>query len=167
MALEGATFLTKHGRDKRGHWYFSLTREGEPLIQPYNIFSDCFASMAFGQLFRATGNQEHADIAKNTFFNIIKRKEDPKGKYSKAYPGTRSLQSFALPMILTNLVLEIENIVKPDLVDKTIEDGIDMVMNKFYRPELGVILESIDTNNNFSDSFEGRLVNPGHGLEAM
>ena len=167
FALKGATFLTKHGRDKRGHWYFSLTREGEPLIQPYNIFSDCFASMAFGQLFRATGNQEHADIAKNTFFNIIKRKEDPKGKYSKAYPGTRSLQSFALPMILTNLVLEIEHIVKPDLVDKTIEDGIDMVMNKFYRPELGVILESIDTNNNFSDSFEGRLVNPGHGLEAM
>ena len=50
IALDGAEFLKRHGRDKSGNWYFSLTREGKPLIQPYNIFSDCFASMAFAQL---------------------------------------------------------------------------------------------------------------------
>ena len=32
---------------------------------------------------------------------------------------------------------------------------------------MGVILENIDEDGNFSDSFEGRLVNPGHGLESM
>lgn len=167
FALHGTNFLTKNGRDQKGNCYFSLNREGEPLIQPYNIFSDCFAAMAFGQLFKATGNKEHANIAKETFSNILQRKENPKGMYSKAYPGTRDLQSFALPMILTNLVLEMEHLLEPALVKKTIEEGVDTVMNKFYRPELGVILENIGIDGSFSDSFEGRLINPGHGLESM
>ncbi len=167
FALQGAKFLTAQGRDKSGNWYFALTREGKPVVQPYNIFSDCFAAMAYGQLFNATGDPEHARMAKETFFNILQRQENPKGKYNKAYPGVRQLESFALPMILSNLVLEVEHILEPALVEQTIDRGIDMVMNRFYRPELGVILESIGVNGSFSDSFEGRLVNPGHGLEAM
>ncbi len=48
MALHGAAFMEKHGRDATaGNWYFSLTAEGKPLTQPYNIFSDCFAAMGF------------------------------------------------------------------------------------------------------------------------
>ncbi|MZP65710.1 MAG: AGE family epimerase/isomerase, partial [Bacteroidales bacterium] len=55
IAEDGATFLEKYGRDTEGNWYFSLTSEGKPLISPYNIFSDCFATMAFAQLSKATG----------------------------------------------------------------------------------------------------------------
>ncbi|GAB1452299.1 hypothetical protein MASR2M47_23550 [Draconibacterium sp.] len=86
MALHGAEFLKKHAKDTDGNWYFSLNRQGEPLIQPYNIFSDCFACMAFGQLYKATGNQEYAEIAKQTFQNILKKRDNPKGKYNKAFP---------------------------------------------------------------------------------
>lgn len=167
FALSGARFLMEHGRDKEGNWYFSLTRDGQPLVQPYNIFSDCFAAMAFGLLAKATGNESYAAIARETFSNILKRQDDPKGKYSKVYPGTRNLRSFALPMILSNLVLEIEHILSPKLVNEVIDQGIDTVMNKFYRPDLRVILEHINVDGTVSDSFEGRLVNPGHGLEAM
>ena len=167
FALQGADFLTKHGRDKEGNWYFSLAKEGKPLVQPYNIFSDCFAAMAYGQLYKTTGDSEHADIAKSTFFNILSRQHNPKGKYSKAFPGTRDLESFALPMIISNLVLEIEHILEPELVKRTIEQGIDTVVNKFYRSDLHVILENVRADGSLSDSFEGRLVNPGHGLEAM
>jgi N-acylglucosamine 2-epimerase len=167
FALQGANFLTKHGRDEGGNWYFSLTREGKPLTQPYDIFSDCFAAMAYGQLYKATGDPKHARIAKETFLNILKRQDNPKGKYSKAYPGTRDLQSFALPMILTNLVFDVEHILEPELVEQTIKIGIDIVMNRFYRSDLGVTLENIGKDGNCFDSFEGRLVTPGHGLEAM
>jgi len=167
FAIQGASFLEQHGRDKNGNWYFSLTREGVPLTQPHNIFSDCFACMAFGQLFKATGNEEHAKIAVDTFHGILRRKDNPKGDYAKGYPGTRPLEGFALPMILCNLVLEIEHLLDPDLVKKMIQSGIDTIMNKFYRPEFGLILESVTPDGAFSDSFEGRLLNPGHGIEAM
>jgi N-acylglucosamine 2-epimerase len=167
FALQGAEFLKKHGRNKQGDWYFSLNREGKPLMEPYNIFSDCFASMAFGQLYKATNNREYANIAIETFQNILRRQEAPKGKYSKAYPGTRDLKSFALPMILCNLVLEIEHLIDPGLVDDTITKGIHSVMDVFYQPDSGLILENVTIDGSFSDSFEGRLINPGHGIESM
>src|SRR5687767_7900275 len=34
MALQGAGFLRNKGRDAQGNWYFSLTRDGQPLTQP-------------------------------------------------------------------------------------------------------------------------------------
>ncbi|MEB0263271.1 MULTISPECIES: AGE family epimerase/isomerase [unclassified Mucilaginibacter] len=167
MAIRGAEFVKNNGRDAEGNWYFSLTREGKPIMQPYNIFSDCFAAMGFAQLYTATKNEEYKAIALNTFYNILKKRNDSKGIYNKQVPGTRPLQSFSLPMILCNLVLELEHILKPELVEETIQLGIHSVMDVFYKPEFGLILENVAPDGSFVDSFEGRLVNPGHAIESM
>ncbi len=167
MALHGAEFMKKHGMDAHGNWYFSLTREGKPLVQPYNIFSDCFAAMAFSELYKATANEEHKQIALNTFSNIQNRQDNPKGIYTKAYPGTRPLKSFSLPMILCNLSLIMEEILGTEHVNKTIQPLIKEVMEVFYDKESGLILENVTPEGNFSDSFEGRLLNPGHTNESM
>lgn len=167
MAWHGARFMHKHGHDGRFNWYFSLTREGRPLIQPCNIFSDCFAAMAFGQLFAATGDEQLADIARKTFENIIRRAGNPKGIWNKAYPGTRPLKGFSLPMILCNLSLELEHLLERELVERTISDCIHEVMDVFYDQESGLIRENVQPDGSGSDSFEGRLLNPGHAIEAM
>ena len=167
MALHGADFLQKYGHDGNFNWYFSLTREGKPLVQPYNIFSDCFATMAFGQLYHATGKEEYAEIAKNTFNNILLRKSDPKGKYSKTIGHTRPLKGFSLPMILCNLSLEIEHLLSKEMVEETIGNCLYEVLEVFYNQESGLILENVKPDGGFSDSFEGRLLNPGHAIEAM
>jgi len=167
-AIQGGEFLKKHGHDGDLNWYFSLTREGEPIIEPYNIFSYTFATMAFGQLSKATGNQEYADIAKRTFDIILSKRDNPKGKWNKAFPGTRNLKSFALPMILCNLSLEIEHLLDREFLEKTMEECIHEVMEVFLRPELGgLIVENVNENGSLSDTFDGRLMNPGHAIEAM
>ena len=167
MALHGAGFLQKYGRDEQGNWYFSLTREGKPLVQPYNIFSDCFATMAFAQLSKATGKEEFARIAKNTFENILRKSDNPKGNYNKSVHGTRPLKGFSLPMILCNLSLEIEFLLSEDQINATIQNCIHEVMDVFYDPETGLIPENVTPDGSFSDTFEGRLINPGHSIEAM
>ena len=96
-AIQGAEFLKKHGHDGEYNWYFSLTREGDPLIDPYNIFSYTFATMAFGQLGLATGNKEYEEIAKITFDKVLSKVDNPKGKWDKSHVGTRQLKNFALP----------------------------------------------------------------------
>ena len=166
-AQHGADFLQKHGRADDESWYFSLTRAGKPLVQPYNIFSDCFATMAFGQLSIATGRDEHAQLAKTTFEQILDRQHNPKGRWNKAVADTRPLKNFALPMILCNLSLEIEHLLDRSLVDETIETCIHEVMNVFYDADLGLIRENVTPDGRVSDSFEGRLLNPGHAIEAM
>lgn len=167
MALHGAGFMQKHGRDENGNWYFSLTADGRPLIQPYNIFSDCFATMAFAALDKALPCDNHKKIALATFENIIRRQHNWKGEYNKAYPGTRNLKNFALPMILCNLSLELEHIIGKKRVDSFIPGLIHEVMNVFYQPSLGLILENVYEDGSFCDSFEGRTMNPGHTIEAM
>ena len=167
-AIMGGEFLCKYGHDGNLNWYFSLDREGKPLVEPYNIFSYTFATMAFGQLSKATGNQKYADIAKKTFDIILSKRDNPKGKWSKAYPGTRNLKNFALPMILCNLALEIEHLLDSNLLQTLMEDCIHEVMEVFYRPELGgIVIENVTTDGKLSDTFDGRLINPGHAIEAM
>ncbi|MDD2216456.1 MAG: AGE family epimerase/isomerase [Eubacteriales bacterium] len=167
-AIQGGEFLKKFGHDSNLNWYFSLTREGKPIIKPYNIFSYTFATMAFGQLSKATGNKEYADIAKKTFDIILEKRSNPKGKWNKAFPGTRNLKSFSLPMILCNLSLEIEHLLDNEFMETTIKECIHEVMDIFLRPELGgLIVENVNEDGSLSDSFEGRLMNPGHAIEAM
>ena len=113
-AIQGAEFLKRYGHDGNLNWYFALDREGHPLVEPYNIFSYTFAVIAFGQLSIATGNAEYADIAKKTFDIVLSKVDNPKGRWSKASPGARSLKSFALPMILCNVALEIEPLLEKD-----------------------------------------------------
>jgi N-acylglucosamine 2-epimerase len=167
IAEHGARFILDHGRDANGDWYFALDRSGKPLVQPYNIFSDCFATMGLASLYKITNKDEYAQVAVNTFNRILARQENPKGKYSKAYPGTRNLKGFSLPMILSNLSLELEHLVGTQTVETLIDEIIHEVMEVFYQADSGLIMESVYLDGSFSDTFEGRLVNPGHIIEAM
>lgn len=168
IAIHGAEFLEQYGHDGNYNWYFALDQKGNPLTEPYNIFSYTFATMAFGQLHLATGNEKYAEITKKTFEIILKRQQNPKDKWNKAYPGTRSLKNFALPMILCNLALEIEHLVEKDFLNQLMENCIHEVMDVFYRPDLGgIIIENVTMEGELSDTFDGRLINPGHAIEAM
>lgn len=167
MALLGAAFMTRHGRDAGGNWYFSLTAEGKPLVQPYNIFSDCFAAMGFAALHKALPEDCYGHIALATFENILARQHNWKGVYNKAYPGTRPLRNFSLPMILCNLSLEMEHLVGTARVEELASGVIHEVMEVFYQPQHGCILENVSPAGSFVDCMEGRLLNPGHAIEAM
>lgn len=166
-AVQGAEFLKKHGHDGNYNWYFALDREGNPLVEPYNIFSYTFAVIAFGQLSIATGNKEYADIAKKTFDIILSKINNPKGKWNKAASGSKAMKGFALPMILCNVALEIEPLLEPAFLQQTIDTCIHEVMEVFYRPELGLIVENVSVDGSLIDNFDGRLLNPGHAIEAM
>lgn len=167
-AIQGAEFMRRYAHDGSLNWYFSLTRQGEPLVEPYNIFSYTFATMAFGQLSIATGNKEYAQIARDTFDIILSRVDNPKGRWNKAHAGTRPMKNFALPMILCNLALEIEPLLDPAFLQQCIDNCIHEVMDVFVRPELGgLVVENVALDGSLVDSMDGRHMNPGHAIEAM
>ena len=62
---------------------------------------------------------------------------NPKGEWNKAITGTRA-EVVLLPMILCNLSLEIEHLLEPDFLNRTINECIHEVMEIFY-VELGGI----------------------------
>jgi N-acylglucosamine 2-epimerase len=167
IAANGAYFLAKNGRDAEGNWYFSLTHNGEPLVQPYNIFSDCFAAMAFSKYALASGEDWAKEVALQAYHNVLRRKDDPKGKYNKTYPGTRPMKSLAVPMILANLSLEMDWLLPSDRLAQILDATVQEVMNDFLDRERGLMYENVSPDGSHLDCFEGRLINPGHGIEAM
>ena len=167
IAAHGARFLAEHGRDAEGDWYFALDRAGRPLVQPCNIFSDCFAAMAFSRYARASGEEWAVGVANQAYSNVLRRRSNPKGKYEKSFPGTRPLRSLAVPMILANLTLEMEGLLDDSTTGAVLDETVREVMSDFLDPELGLLREAVGPAGEFVDSFAGRLLNPGHGIEAM
>jgi len=167
IARHGIEFLRTHGMDGNGMWYFSLTRDGDPLVQPYNVFSDCFAAMAFSQYAQASGDTRAREIAERTFRNILARKANPKGIYTKAVPGTRPMKTYALPMILLNVLQEVAWMFPPQEFGEYRDSLIDEVVRFFVDPETGLVFEHVAPDGSHPDTFEGRLINPGHGIEGM
>ena len=167
VARHGAEFLRRHGRDAEGNWYFSLARDGQPLVQPYNIFSDCFAAMAFSQYALAANDDEARQMADRTYRNILRRKDNPKGKYSKAVAGARPMISLALPMILANLTLELEWLLDAGTFEQAVGTCVEEVFSRFLDERRQVLREHVAPDGGELDCFEGRVINPGHGIEAM
>lgn len=165
-AVQGAEFLKKYGHDGQLNWYFALDREGQPLVEPYNIFSYTFAVIAFGQLAIATGNKEYEEIACKTFDIVLSRVDNPKARWNKAVPGSRNLKTFDLPMILCNVALEIEPLLEPKFLHQTIDTCLHEMLDVFYRPELGLVVEALGKDGELVDSFDGRKLNPGHAIES-
>jgi N-acylglucosamine 2-epimerase len=167
VARHGADFLLRHSLGEGGNWYFSLDRGGRPLVQPYSIFSDCFAATAFSEFGRASVDPEARRVAERTYSNILARRGDPKGRYSKAVPGTRPMVSLALPMILANVTMELEWMLESKELERMLDTCVEEVFSPFLDGDRQVLHEHAAPDGRKLDTFEGRLLNPGHGIEAM
>ena len=166
MAALGVRFLKQHGRGEGGNWFFSLTRRGEPLVQPYNIFSDCFAAMGLSQYALAASDEESKSIALQTFRNIVKRQVNPKGRYSKAGSAARATQSLVMPMIMSNLAFELRWMLPSAEFEAILDDSVHKVMSLCLDTSRNVLFETVAPDGTHLDTFDGRLISPGHGIEA-
>lgn len=170
IAISGFDFLHKFGRDADGNYYFALNRQGEAAVAPYNVFSECFAAMGSAMLFKATGVQRYAVAAKAAMANYIRRihSGNPAGNWNKAMPGKQQYLSLGHYMMLANLGLIMDDCLAGEDNSTALDSALDMVLNKFYNPEFDVVFENILPDGSFDlDSCHGRMLNPGHVLEAM
>ena len=167
IARHGASFLGRHGRDQAGDWYFSLVRDGRPLTQPYNIFSDCYAAMAFSRFAVASGEDSAREIAEQTYQKILRRRENPKGRYNKAVSATRPSVSLSIPMMIANITMELEGILDLETFDRTLDQCLEQIFGLFLDDQRQILHEHVGPDGAKLDCFEGRAINPGHGIEAM
>ena len=168
IAKCGVDFIKKYGQDENGDWYFCLSRDGSPVVQPHNIFSDFFAVIGLAEYSKASGNQEALDIALATFDRIQQRRDNPKGRYNKAGEGAKPFKNLAFPMIDLNVMSILSGIAPDREFEELIRHDIDEVMNRFVDNKNRIIRENVLPDGKFDESsYEGRHVNPGHGIEAM
>ncbi len=167
LAVKGYEFLTKNGRDQASNYYFALNQKGEPIIAPYNIYSEAFAIMGSAALYKATNEEKYKIHAFQALNNYVKRLDDPKGKWEKSMPARKTYMSFGNYMILANLGLIVKDYLGSNDHEKEVSKAIDLILNHFWNEEYKVIFENINQDYTLDlNSCEGRHVIPGHGLEA-
>lgn len=171
IAEQGFDFLYKHGRDENGMYYFALNRQGVPAMAPYNVYSDCFATMGSAKLYQVTGKQLYADAAYEAVNNFITRCKSSNSslQWNKALEGKKQYFSLGYYMMMANLGIIMKESMGCSDFDSTMDEAVDMVLNKFYSPEFGLVFENmpVDSDKPDLESTIGRQMNPGHVLEAM
>lgn len=170
IAEKGFDFLYRNGRDPNGWYYFALNRKGEPAMAPYSVFSDCFAAMGAAVLYKATRKPVYREAAEEAMNSYITRIEsgNPAGQWNKSLPGKQSYLSLGHYMMLANLGLILDDALGGERYGAELDRAVELVLNKFWQPDRKLVFENILPDGSLDlESCQGRMLNPGHVLEAM
>lgn len=166
-------FEKKYCIDKTdGRMYFTVTKDGKPLRKRRYWFSETFYIIANAEYYMASGDEERLKEAVKYFDFVYKMYKDPSSDPYKITPKTiaetRKLKGLSQPMIMLNVASIMRRADKANERKYTdIITGLIKDIKTFYKPELKALLECVtDKGEYFSEASEGRVVNPGHDIEA-
>ena len=161
----GIDFLNAHCFDTDGRMFFSVTREGQPLRKRRYIFSEIFAVIALAAYGTATGDERYKRQALELFKLVLHYLDTPGLLEPKTDPGVRPMKGLAIPMVLIVTAQELRKAVDDPLCSAVIDRAIEEVARDFMKPEFACVLETVGPHGEFYDTFDGRMVNPGHSIE--
>ena len=165
LALHGIDFISKHGFDSDGRMFFHLNRAGEPIRKRRYVFTETFASIAYAALFKSTGEEAYAQKSRE-LFQIVMNNFNTPDLSSPKFTSTRPMKGFSNPMISIVTAQELrKNLGDPDYTDQ-IDESIAEIESDFMKQEFNAVLENVGVDGQFQDHFDGRLLCPGHAIEA-
>lgn len=164
-AAESTTdFIEKHCFDPTdGRMWFHVTREGKSIRKRRYAFSESFAAIAFGEMAKLGSNIKYAETANRLFRNFV---EHTIQNDQKKFTETRPMKSIGFPMITIASAQQLRDSIELDVANEWIERSITEIRNHFCKPEIECVMESVAPSGERIDHFDGRLLNPGHAIEA-
>ena len=159
-------FIEKHCFDEKGHMYFSVTADGQPLRKRRYVFSETFASIAMSEYALATGDQHWTQRALQIFEDTQRFLNTPGFLPEKFEPNVQ-LQSHSIIMILINVGSCIRKVVNDPKLTAQIDESIAKLKKYFIHPEFKCLLETVGMNGEFVNTNMTRTINPGHCIETV
>lgn len=165
-AKNGLDFIENHCFDKKdGRMFFSVTREGAPLRKRRYWFSEAFAVIAYAAYSKATGDSAYMQKAESLFEKILYYHNTPGVLPAKVDPETRPSKGLSPRMILMATAQELRSCGSAQDFTPLIDSLIEEIQRDFLKPKYECVLEEVGPNGELIDTFEGRVVNPGHSME--
>ena len=160
LARSGMTFLRTHAVRPDGRVFFALAQDGRPIYQQRKIFTECFYAMALAEYGRAADRPDLVLEAQQMVGQIWDWAYDWSQVGRPALAGSPPAQMLAVPMMLLNLLDEVMS-----------EVDCDAEINDCFRRiglhvQEGRVFEHVAPDGARLEGPAGRLVNPGHAIEA-
>ncbi len=138
-------FCVKNCREGK-YWISRFTRDGKKLEGSFNIYGDMYMVLGLTEYSKAVNSKEDLDLAVESAYGVMERIVSPSYQHLSGHggchePGTKRLGTWQ--HFLSTLT---------PLLRTTKDDGVDMIarmcvrniMERHYRPELGVAFEHLD-----------------------
>jgi len=142
----GIDFIIKNCLNERGYWNSEVTQEGKFVQGSYNIYGDIYVALGFGEYYHATGDEKIRDMAIETVHGVNERIVSPTYQHLGWHgggnePGTKRLGTWQhFLSALTPLARYTGN----DGVELIARMCVRNILERHWRPELGVTLELLD-----------------------
>lgn len=165
-ARSGLEFLDLHGFDTDGRMFFHVTREGRPIRKRRYAYSESFAAIAHAAYFKATQDERSWQRAQQLFDDFTRWNFTP-GLMPPKFTNARPLIGMGPRLITIATAQELRaNLGDNPKFTGWIDRCLDEIQRLFVKPELQAVMESVAPNGDVVDCADGRLLNPGHALEA-
>ena len=153
--------------DVDGRMFFTVTADGRGIQKRRYYFSETFACIGCAEYYKASGD-ETALINARKYFNIAYKcftgeiKNEPKFN-----PATTRVKALSPVMIMLSTVqtmrsIDVENY---NYYNNIAKEMLNEILYGGYLTEKA-LLESVTVEGEFSNTPSGRIVNPGHSMEA-
>ena len=152
--------------DTDGRMFFTVTADGRELQKRRYYFSETFAAIGCAELYKATGDEKvladaekYYNVALECFKGI--RKNQP--KINPDNLDSKALSPVMIMLATTQVMRSINGLW--DKYNPFTQDCLNEILNGGYLTERA-LLESVTKSGAFVVSPNGRIVYPGHSLEA-
>lgn len=106
-AKTGADFISQHIKvANEQRCYFMVSKEGTPLKLQRKPFTECFYTMAFAELSRATGNNHYMELAEQMLGQLIQWIMIDSSSLGSSFL-TGGTSELGRPMMLLNVLQEV------------------------------------------------------------
>jgi len=164
-AAIGADFIRRYGKAPDGRVYFSLTEDGRPVFMQRKMYSELFYSLALDEFSRATGDNRLKEEAVAMFEFALGLAEHPERLGRPILAGQQRACSLAAPMILLSTANQLTAGGQgPDYDEMKKRWVRDILLHMDQRRR--IVLENVAPDGSMLAGSEGRLMNPGHAIEA-
>ena len=163
---QGLRFIHDHCYDSDGRLFFHVSQEGLPIRKRRYAFSESFAAIAYAAHFKATGDMASAEKARLLFDQFARWHFTP-GLMPPKYLETRPMVGLGPYMIAMVTAQELRSNLGESLVfESWIDRCLNDIVTLFVKEDEKVVMETVGLNGEILDHFDGRLLNPGHAIEA-
>jgi len=162
----GINFMDRFGYDSAdGRMWFHVTREGRPIRKRRYAFTESFAAIGYAEYAQATGKEQYAEKAVRALKTFIDYCTVPRPSLAK-FTDVRPMQSIGFPLIMIGASQELRDSIDWPEADYWIDRSVETIERYFLKEDLRAVMENVGPKGEIYDHFDGRILNPGHAIEA-
>lgn len=168
IAKDAFEFIKNHCYDKDGRMWFTVTDDGRGIQKRRYWFSETFAVVGSVELYKATNDKKYLKLARETYDSVMRLYLNPNLSVPKYNLDVIKDKGLAGPMILmvTSQIMRDIDKENADKYNSNIDIFLNVILNHHLHPEYKAMFENVGMNGEIVSGPRGRLVNPGHSIEA-